>query len=129
MGQAKRRKQQLGEAYGTPEGGNAEQRRDALCFRRMSEEEVTGVPPHLKGDGFAHVVCSIGGKSFSVAVKCVIDKWGKFNSYVYGGAGGLSIPGRPFQGTRKNADHRALNRFILDTTDVIFTNMPEHDHA
>lgn len=116
MGQAKRRKERLSDAYGTPEGSSA------LQFRYMREDELKDVPASMKGDRFANLICTLEGVEFPIAARCVIDALGNFSTYIHGGSGSLSLPGKPFQGNRKNSDHRAINQFILDTTDFIFAS-------
>ena len=114
MGQAKRRKEQLGDAYGTPKTSGAH----SMQFRYMEEDELKSVPDHLKGVRFVNVVCSIAEKEFPVAARCVFDDRSNFNTIVYGIRSGANS-GRRFALSLAKTDHRALNAFILSTTDVI----------
>jgi hypothetical protein len=113
MGQARRRKERLGDAYGTPGASSA------LQFRYMREDELKNLPDKMKGDEFVHLMCTLEGVEFPVAARCVIDAWGNFNTYIRGGNESLLLPGKPFQGSRRYSDHRAINQFILDNTSVI----------
>lgn len=49
MGQAKRRREALGSAYGTPEASNAQARLDAAALRSISRALADGVPVLLLG--------------------------------------------------------------------------------
>jgi len=129
MGEAKRRKAVLGDVYGTPEGSNGKAEVE-LGFRYMTTEEVDSADFRLPPDySYSFLVCSFCGFEFPVAVRCVRDAVGQFNSYVYGKIDLRQIPGLPFQGTRKNRDHRSLNRFLLETSDVILVRESDQEKA
>jgi hypothetical protein len=114
MGQARRRKEALGNAYGAPEGSNR-QEEPVLSFRYMTSQEHEQCEPYIN-EPWQFLIGSIDGFEFPLAAKMVIDAHGNFNSYVrvQSSAKVDKIPGKPLQGARKTMDHRELNKFLLN---------------
>ena len=112
MGQAKRRKQQLGDLYGTPDGSN---RPPAVEFREMTPDEIETLDPerlaNLRrewGGSLYCVMACCAGETVPVLAKPVIDEAGKFNSYA------VVLKPQGWLMRDWNVRHRELNRYLLD---------------
>lgn len=122
MGQAKRRRAVLGDLYGTGEGSNAP---SPLQLREMDPREIEGagltdLAADLITDSSVLLMAVAGPEQCFVVAKPTIDAAGQFNSHVVA----FSPKGASFsilQGRRKTADHRAINRYLLDRSDVVIT--------
>jgi hypothetical protein len=85
MGQAKRRRAELGALYGTPEGSN---RAPVIEFRDMTADEIEALDPekvtHLERDWGRPLRCVMAcraGETVPLLAAPVIDGAGQFNSY------------------------------------------------
>lgn len=86
MGQAKRRRAELGALYGTSEGSN---RPPAVQFREMTADEIEALDPQVLaklreewGRPLRCVMACCGGETVPLVAAPVIDEAGQFNSYV-----------------------------------------------
>ena len=117
MGQAKRRRETLGVLYGTPESSTAAR---PLQLRAMDAEAIEQAHlSHLATDSALwFLIGSVGDEQCPIVVRPTIDAAGQFNSHVQAfmpkGAH-TSI----LQGRRKTADHQAINRYLLEQSDVV----------
>lgn len=111
MGQAKRRKQQLGDLYGTPEGSN---RPAAIEFREMTADEIEALDPQWVasirrewGDRLRFVMACRADETVPVVAAPTIDEAGQFNSYV------AMLEPHGWLTRDWTARHRDLNRYLL----------------
>ena len=120
MGQAKRRKQQLGDLYGTPEGSN----RPAITFRWMTADEIAALGERLPDDSLQYVAAEQDQHHAWLIVRPLMDQAGQFNSEVailYP----KDAPRAWLQGDWMHY-HRELNRFLVAGSDVVIAGV---DHA
>ena len=114
MGQAKQRKQQLGDLYGTPAGCK---KTIDFNFRWMQDDEIQPIKQWGKPSS-KFVAATIDGEAAMLIVDPVIDQRGQFNSSMLMlGQKGAKCQLMQF----KAAVHKAVNRFILENTDIVIT--------
>jgi len=111
MGEAKRRRKELGAVYGTPEGSN---RPPAVQFREMSPNEIEAIEPQIianleqrMGGGIRCVMACCAGETVPILAAPVIDETGQFNSYT------VIIKPKGWLMRNWTARHCDLNRFLL----------------
>jgi len=111
MGQAKRRRAELGAVYGTPEGSN---RPPAVEFREMSPDEIEAIGPQRIADlqrelggGVRCVMACCAGETVPLLAAPVIDEAGQFNSCA------VVIKPKGWLMRDWTARHRDLNRYLL----------------
>jgi hypothetical protein len=115
MGQAKRRRAELGALYGTPEGSN---RAPVIEFRDMTADEIEALDPekvtHLERDWGRPLRCVMAcraGETVPLLAAPVIDGAGQFNSYA------VAIKPQGWLMKDWTASHRELNLYLLSRTD------------
>jgi hypothetical protein len=117
MGQAKRRREQLGALYGTAESSN---RLPVIEFREMTTDEVATLEPEkiapmVKqwGDRLQYVMACYGDEMVSIVVAPVLDEAGQFNSYA------AMVSPKAWLLRDWKVQHRKLNRYLLDRADSL----------
>jgi hypothetical protein len=117
MGQAKRRRAELGALYGTSEGSN---RLPAVQFREMTADEIEALDPQMLanlreewGRPLRCVMACCGGETVPLVAAPVIDEAGQFNSYA------VVIKPQGWLMKDWTARHRDLNRYLLSSTDAL----------
>lgn len=118
MGQAKRRKQKLGDLYGTSGGGF----RPTVSFRWMTPDEISSLRPGgaLPDDRLQYIAAEQDPHHAWLIVRPLMDQAGKFNSEV-----AIHYPkGAPRAWLQSDwrRYHRELNRFVLASSDVVIVN-------
>ena len=111
MGQAKRRKQQLGDLYGTPE---STEKTAGLNLRWMQHDEIEPIR-RLGNTSSKFVAATVDGAFVALIVDPVIDQCGRFNSHM------MMLGPRGTQRQMESAKarvHKAVNRFVIENSDV-----------
>jgi len=111
MGQAKRRKQQLGDLYGTPE---LSEKTAALNLRWMRDDEIEPIR-RLGSASSRFVAATVDGAFVSLIVDPVIDQSGRFNSHM------MMLGEKGTQRQMESAKarvHKAVNRFMIENSDL-----------
>lgn len=115
MGQAKQRKQKLGDLYGTKQGSNA---KPVIRFRWMTNEEIENI--RLPDERLHYLAAEQADNLAWLIVLPVMDAAGQFNSEV----AILHQPGlsRSWLQSDWSRHHRELNRFVFESFDVVIFN-------
>jgi len=124
MGQAKQRKQKLGDLYGTKQGSNS---KPLISFRWMTDQEIdgeiNGFRIRLPDDRLHYLAAEQADKLAWLIVLPVIDAAGQFNSRVTI----LYQPGSPRSWLQSDwsRHHRELNRFVFESFDFVISDQPD----
>lgn len=116
MGQAKRRKQQLGELYGTPEHSA----KPAVTFRWMTPDEIASIGDRLPDDRLQYIAAEQDQHHAWLIVRPLMDQSGQVNSEV-----AIHYPKdapRAWLLGDWRHHHRELNRFMVGSSDVVIVN-------
>jgi hypothetical protein len=118
MGQAKRRKQQLGDRYGTPEHSA----QPAVTFRWMTPDEIASIRSDgvLPDDRLQYIAAEQGQHHAWLIIRPLMDQYGQVNSEV-----AIHYPKDAPRGWLQGdwrRHHRELNRFMVVSSDVVIVN-------
>ena len=117
MGQAKQRKQKLGDLYGTKQGSNA---KPVISFRWMTSQEINDTGIRL-GDERLHYLAAEQADNLAwLILRPVMDSAGQFNSQVT--ILHQSGSSRSWLQSDWSHHHRELNRFVFESFDFVISN-------